>query len=270
MSNARMLFMNIDPTWEYPTFTTQEFAKKRHTYCVCVFVINEGAKFQAQLKELAEYTDQVDVIIGDLGSTDGSMEENFLRSCKVRTLLTKTGPGRQSAQMRMAFAYALSEGYEGIIVVDGNHKDGMEAIPNFVKHLKAGYDHIQGSRFIPGGIHKNTPLSRLFAVKIIHAPLISLSSGFHYTDTTNGFRGYSRRLLLDPRVAPFRDIFQKYEMHFYLAIRSANLKFKVIEIPVRREYPGHGPVPTKISPIKGNLLVLQTLFNAITHRYDPK
>ena len=35
--------------------------------------------------------------------------------------------------MRMAFAWALSEGYEGVVVVDGNGKDSIERIPNFIK-----------------------------------------------------------------------------------------------------------------------------------------
>jgi len=53
-------------------------------------------------------------------------------------------------------------------------------------------------------------------VRILHAPLVSLASRFRYTDTTNGFRGYSRRFLEDPRVAAFRDVFPGYELHYYL------------------------------------------------------
>jgi hypothetical protein len=96
-----------------------------------------------------------------------------------------------------------------------------------------------------------------------------LSAGFKYTDTTNGFRAYSRRLLLDSRVAPFRDIFKGYELHIYLAIRAARLGYAVTEIPVTREYPASGPTPTKISPVVGNLRMLGALLSACMHRYDP-
>jgi len=72
---------------------------------------------------------------------------------------------------------------------------------------------------------------------VIHAPLISLASGKRHTDTTNGFRAYSRRLLEDPRVAPLRDLFTTYELHYYLAIRVARLGLRVCEIPVARRYP---------------------------------
>src|SRR6185503_18409851 len=113
------------------------------------------------------------------------------------------------------------------------------------------------------------PLSRSVGVKLLHAPLISAAAGVRYTDTTNGFRAYSRKLLTDPRVQPLRDIFVGYELHYYLAIRAARLGFRVVETPVTRRYPKTGKTPTKISPVKGNLTVLRTLAAAVTGRFDP-
>jgi dolichol-phosphate mannosyltransferase len=187
----------------------------------------------------------------------------------VRALLIKRDRGKLSAQMRMAIAFVLQEGYDGMIVIDGNGKDDVTAIPRFVELLEAGYDHIQGSRYIPGGRGINTPVSRTLAVRLLHAPLISLAAGRRYTDTTNGFRAYSRRLLADPRVQPLRDVFTGYELHYYLAIRAARLGFKVTETPVTRRYPHAGKTPTKISPVRGNLLILRTLAAAALGRFDP-
>ncbi len=255
--------------WELPQYLIHELAPKTSRYCVCIFVINEGQKIATQLKNMREISQNIDVIIADGGSNDGSLDLDFLKSVSVRTLLTKQDQGKLSTQMRMAFAYALLEGYEGIITIDGNNKDDPSSIPSFVEALNEEFDHIQGSRFIKGGKALNTPWSRYWAVRLIHAPLISLASGFPYTDTTNGFRAYSRRLLLDPRVAPFRHVFSGYELHYYLAIRSACLGYRVKELPVIRCYPAKGPTPTKISPIKGNLIVLKTLFCACLHQFNP-
>ncbi len=255
-------------TWEFPNFTVDTLGSKQHKYCVCVFVINEGEKIQKQLKQMKKYTNQIDVIIADGGSTDGSLELSLLKSLNVTALLTKKGPGKLSAQMRMAFAYVLEQGYDGVIVVDGNGKDDISAIPDFVKLLDEGYDHIQGSRFIPGGKAINTPVERLVAVKVLHSPLISLAARHRHTDTTNGFRAYSRKLLLDPDIAVFRDVFQTYELHYHLSIESSRLKkFKLAETPVIREYPAKGKTPTKISPIKGNSQVLKILFKAARGDY---
>jgi dolichol-phosphate mannosyltransferase len=254
---------------EVPSFSIAEFAPKSADYCVCVFAINEDGKLHQQLAAMREHCAGIDVAIADGGSSDGSTAAEKLQALGVNTLLTKSGPGKLGAQMRMAFAWALDRGYQGVIAMDGNGKDGPEAIPRFVEQLDAGFDHVQGSRFVRGGVSENLPLSRWLGVRLLHAPLIALASRFRYTDTTNGFRAYSRRLLEDCRVAAFRDLFSGYELHYYLAIRAARLGFNVCEIPVARRYPASGPTPTKISPIRGNLRVLRCLFSACLGRYNP-
>jgi glycosyltransferase involved in cell wall biosynthesis len=258
------------PDRQVPTSTAAEFAPKAADYCVCVFVINENGKLRKQLAAMREHCAGVaDVVVADGGSTDGSTDPAALRDLGANTLLTKTGPGKLGAQMRMAFAWALDRGYAGVVSMDGNGKDGPEAVPRFVAALRAGFDHVQGSRFVRDGVSENLPLSRWLGVRLVHAPLVSAASRFRYTDTTNGFRGYSRRFLEDARVAAFRDVFPGYELHYYLAIRAARLGFRVKEIPVARRYPAHGPTPTKISPVRGNLRVLRCLFAACLGRYDP-
>ena len=245
------------------------FGEKRNRYCVAVFVINEGERIRRQLAVMATYADRIDIVVADGGSTDGSLAPDSLTDFRLRALLVKRGPGRLSTQMRMAIDFALEEGYDGMVVIDGNGKDEVDALSRMIELLDAGYDHVQGSRYIPGGRGINTPPSRTWAVRLIHAPLISLAAGTRYTDTTNGFRAYSRRLLADPRVAPLRDVFMGYELHYYLAIRASRLGFRVIETPVTRRYPASGKPPTKISPVKGNLQVLRTLAAAVFGRFDP-
>jgi len=252
---------------QVPSYRTHELFDKQQDICVCIFVLNEGERIQTQLKKMAHLAGIVDIIVADGGSCDGSLTDEILKANQVRTLLTKTGQGKLSAQMRMAFDYALLEDYQSVITMDGNKKDDPNAIPAFVEALRGGYDHIQGSRYIKGGEHANTPWSRYLGVKFLHAPLISLASGFHYTDTTNGFRGYSRQFLADKRVAPLRAIFEKYELHYYLAIIAAKLKFKVCELPVTRNYP-KGNTPTKIRGLKGNLEILATLIKACSGKYN--
>lgn len=258
------------PDWQFPDFSADDIAPKAHKYVVIVFVINEGKKIQKQIKNMAAFSNQIDIAIADGGSTDDSLEIGYLKKCKVRTLLTKKGPGKLSAQMRMAFAWALDQGYEGVVVVDGNGKDDIRAIPLFTNKLDEGFDHIQGSRFIPGGKAINTPLERYLAVRLLHSPLISLAAHRIHTDTTNGFRAYSRKLLEDSKLAIFRDVFSTYELHYYLAIESSLAgNYKLTEVPVTREYPKKGKTPTKISPLKGNLKVLRILIKASRRGYRP-
>lgn len=257
-----------DAPQSVPEYRADVLRPKAHRYCVAVFVINEGERVRKQLAAMKPQSGQIDIVVADGGSTDGSLDNDYLAQNNVRALLTKVGPGKLSAQMRMAFSWALDEGYEGVVVIDGNGKDNVEAIPDFIRLLDEGFDHIQGSRFIDGGRAVNTPIVRLVSVRALHAPLISLAAGKRHTDTTNGFRAYSRRLLADDEVAVFRRVFDTYELHYHLAIESSRLeRFRTTETPVTRTYPKGGKTPTKISPIRGNLHVLAVLFRAVSGRY---
>jgi glycosyltransferase involved in cell wall biosynthesis len=238
-------------------------------YLVVIFVIDEGERLHRQLDRMGAVGHGLDVVVADGGSRDGSTARALLEPRGVRALLTRRDAGGLSAQMRMAFAFGLDEGYEGIVTIDGNDKDDPSAIPQFAAALDRGVDHVQGSRYLPGGHHEHTPWLRHIGVRLLHAPMISRAAGVKYTDTTNGFRAYRAGFLRDPRVAPFRHLFSRYELHYYLAIRAGELGFRVEEIPVTRRYPPRGRTPTKISPLRGSALVLRTLWRAARHRYDP-
>jgi dolichol-phosphate mannosyltransferase len=264
----RVKLMNNQPTdYQIPKYEQLFTSVKQHDYCVAIFVINEGEKLHKQLQRMKDSNLIVDIIISDGGSTDGSTDTKTLKDLGVNTLLVKKEIGKLGSQMRIAFSWALEKGYKGVVVIDGNNKDSVENINDFVEKLELGYDHIQGSRFIPGGRAINTPTSRLLGLKLLHVPMMRLASGFKHTDTTNGFRAYSKELLLANKMAVFRDVFTSYEFHYYLAIEAVKQGYKCIEIPVSRTYP-KGKVPTKISPIKGNLGVIKTLLQACNGKFN--
>lgn len=256
--------------WQVPAFTKTLLRSKCHDHAVVIPVINEGERIRALLSRMHEIgtASIADIIIVDGGSSDGSLDETFLRSCGVTGLLVKTGPGRLSAQLRCAYAFCLAAGYRGVVTIDGNNKDEPSPIHRFIEALEQGVDFVQASRFIAGGVAENTPLLRHAAIRLVHAPLLSLFSGFHWTDTTQGFRAYSRALLEHPDVGTFRDVFNGYELLAYLSYRAPRLGFRCRELPTTRSYP-KGEVPTKISSVRGNLQVLGVLLATISGRYDP-
>lgn len=264
--------LNGKLNWQIPEHETHEFISRRHDYCVCIPIINEGERIRTQLQHMQRIgtPDHADIIICDGGSSDGSTDYKFLRSVGVRTLLVKTGAGKLSAQLRMGYAYALEQGYKGIVTIDGNNKDNPEAIPDFIRELEAGYAYVQGSRFVRGGKAINTPRSRYWAIRLIHAPMISLAARCWFTDTTNGYRAYSRQMLMDERVQPFRDVFETYELLAYLSARPSQIGYKTKEIPVERRYPDEGKTPTKIKGMRGNIDLIKILVNVLDGVYTPQ
>ncbi len=264
-----MIYRNLHGV---PDFESTEYSERKTKYCLCIPIINEKENIHLELMRarMNKVHSIVDIIICDGGSTDGGTDDDAMQALGVNTLLVKKGPGKQGAQLRMGFYWALKRGYEGIITIDGNNKDSIEDVSAFIEKLEEGYDFVQGSRFVKGGQAINTPLSRHLAVKFIHAPVISVTARERFTDTTNNFRAYSKKYLTHPKVLPFRPVFKTYELLAYLSTRASQLGLKTCEIPVTRAYPNDGHIPTKISPLKGNAELMKILFANAAGRYNPK
>lgn len=258
-----------DSTWELPSFDEVQYREKHHEYALVIPVINEGNRIQEQLQRILHAELPVDVIVADGGSNDGSLDPDYMREVNVTAVLTKTGPGKLSAQLRMAYAWCIRQGYQGIITIDGNGKDGIEAVSSMVRLLQDGYDYVQGSRYLPGGKAENTPLERTIGNRLVHAPLLSIAGRQWYTDTTNGFRAYSVKYLLNPRVRPFRDVFQRYELLFYLTVRAGQIGARIGHVPVVRRYPVDGKTPTKINGLSGKIDLFKQTFIAALGKFAP-
>ena len=84
---------------------------------------------------MKEKADQADILIVDGRSSDGSTAPDFLKSCGCRALLATDEMGLSLAT-RVGLDFAIKQGYEGVITIDGNGKDGVEALPRFIEALE--------------------------------------------------------------------------------------------------------------------------------------
>ena len=153
-------------------------------------------------------------------------------------------------------------------MMDGNGKDGAAAIPLFLEALNKGADFVQGSRFLPGGEHQNTPLIRVFGIRYIFNPLINLATHFTYTDGMNGFKAVTRSFLEHPQLRPFRDVFIRYNLQYYFNYMAPRLNMTIVEIPVSRNYRSGIKVQSKIVGPRAYLSIMRELLATITGRYN--
>ena len=115
-----------------------EFQSERRTrYAVVIPVLNEGDRIRRQMEKMRAYTSTADTFIVDGGSTDGALDHGFLKERGLHGLLTLREPGGLSSQLRIGLAHAMEKGYEGVILIDGNDKDGLEAVPRFIDALQS-------------------------------------------------------------------------------------------------------------------------------------
>lgn len=260
---------NVAGVPDYEWLPVTELKSTRTKYLLVIPILNEGERVRSLINKMAAINTAslIDISVVDGGSTDNALDEDILKTAKVKFLINKLGAGKLGAQLRCAYHFALAQGYDGVVTIDGNDKDDPKDIIKFITKLDEGYDFVQGSRFVKGGSHKNTPLFRWLAIRLIHAPILSLASGFKWTDTTQGFRGYSRKLLNSEKLNIFRDVFSGYELLFYISKRAPQLGFSCIEVGNSRFYP-IGKVPTQINSIFSLLKVLLALIDVAFSKFD--
>lgn len=264
-------YRKVEKVFGVPEYDEFIFETKKNKYCLLIPIFNEAKDFLLQIKNMRKngVFDIADVIVCDAGSTDGSTDPGMLKEAGFTALLIRRGEGRYSTDLRMGYSWALKQGYLGMVTADGTNRDGTEALPLFLQKLDEGYGYIQGSRFIKGGRAVNTPLFRTLSIRLIADPMMSIGAHKMLSDTTNGFRAYSRQVMEDDRIQVFRDVFNLHELFYYLPVRVSRLGYKVTKIPVARIYPKEGDFATHTTLGSGFATIL-TLFRGIFGYYNPK
>ena len=246
-----------------PKYKKHIFFNKKNQYALLIPVINEGDRFISQMNKMKEGNtfNICDVFICDGGSKDNSSNPNFIKEYGCRGLIINiSGKKGQGVQLKQGFFETMKDGYDGAIMVDGNDKDNVhESLSLFLKKLEEGYDVLQATRFTLGGKEENTPLLRKLGIRLIASPLISLTSGFHYDDVLNGFKAFSRNIMLDKRMDwIFREEFTNYECSFYPLVHVKKLGYKACQIPTTRVYPKN-KVPSKIKGLSIHFRLLKEI-----------
>ncbi len=226
------------------------------TVAALVCVLNEEQKVGHVIKRIS--TDIVDeLIVVDDGSTDASVEIAEGMGATVLSLGRTLGVG---AALREGFNYAMGKGYDAVVIVAGNNKDSPEEITTLLAPIAEGRaDFVQGSRFLKRNADFGAmPLYRKFATRL-HPVLFSIVAGRRVTESTNGFRAISRKILLDPRLDLSQSWLDQYELEPYLYIRTIQLGYRTTEVPVTKVYPPRSIGQTKMKPITGWWSMLRPL-----------
>lgn len=159
---------------------------------VIIPAYNEAESLPAVLAELAEQTPELDVLVISDGSTDPTA--TVARAAGVATLELPFNLGIGGA-LRTGFTYAVRHEYHRAVQfdADGQH-DPMQVRP-LLAGLDDGADMMIGSRFAEGGaVTYAVGRTRRVAMRALQR-LVGALVGRRYTDTSSGFRAFSRPLI---------------------------------------------------------------------------
>jgi dolichol-phosphate mannosyltransferase len=188
-----------------------------------------------------------ETIVVDDGSDDGGPELAREAGARVITQERRRGVG---AAIRTGIDAARANGHGAVVILAANGKDDPAEAPRLIDKLKAGYDYVQGSRFLPeGGASVRLPRGRGFMIRG-YTVLFGVLSGFAGTDVTNGYRAYRLSLLDDPRIRIGQPWLDRYELEYYLHWKAIKLGYRVIEVGVSKTYPKGGGNYSKIRRVR--------------------
>ena len=97
--------------------------------------------------------------------------------------------------VQTGFKYALANGYDTVIRLDGDGQHDPQQIPNLLAPLERGdADVVVGSRFAEGASDYKAPFARRAGIRWF-AHLVSLLTRQKLTDTTSGFQAVNARAI---------------------------------------------------------------------------
>ncbi len=158
---------------------------------VIVPAYNEEENIAGVIRDLMENYPEGDIVVVNDGSCDGT--SGIVRRLGVTVIDLSYNLGIGGA-MQTGFLHALAGGYDAAIQFDGDGQHNADEIRKiFRPHEKMNADLVVGSRFLSEGGFTSS-LQRRLGAKILSF-IVSTLVGKKITDTTSGFRFYSRRAL---------------------------------------------------------------------------
>lgn len=94
---------------------------------------------------------------------------------------------------QIGFRYAVENGYDGVVVIDGDGQHPPKYIESLLDKLYEGYDYVIGSRYVT---NKKPWSLRMIGSRLICAA-IAFKTRHKVTDPTSGMRAIGKRVLED-------------------------------------------------------------------------
>ncbi len=198
---------------------------------VCVPTYDEIESLPRLLDRLLAARDDVDVLVVDDSSPDGTGEYADARAADEPRLHVLHRAGKQGlgAAYLAAFDWGLQHGYDVVCEMDADGSHSPEQLHRLLDAVAAGADLAIGSRWVPGGEVVNWPASRRLLSRGGNA-YTRLALGIDVNDATAGYRAFTAHAL---RAIPLADVASAgYCFQVDLAWRAVRAGLDVVEVPI--------------------------------------
>jgi glycosyltransferase involved in cell wall biosynthesis len=224
---------------------------------VIVPAYNESESIRPVLSDLREHFPEGDIIVINDGSSDDTSSVARADDVTVIDLPYNLGIG---GAVQTGIKYAMENNYDIAIQFDGDGQHKASEINNIVKPVHEGADMVIGSRFLNA-----TGYSMSFSRKLgsmIFAGVMSLTCGQKFTDTTSGFRAYSKN-----GIKLFSDYYpEDYpEVEALIVAYKSSLNIEEVPVSMRQRKGGRSSI-TALRSIYYMIKVLLAIFIGLLRR----
>jgi len=201
---------------------------------VIIPTYNEKDTLARQVAEVREQAPEVDILIADDNSPDGTGElaDRLAGADQQVQVLHRAGKEGLGQAYVAGFNWGLERGYELLCEMDA---DGSHRAADFPRLLRRANrpdkpDLVIGSRWVPGGSVVNWPLHRKLLSRGGNE-YVALMLGIKVKDATAGFRVYRAEILESIHL-------DEVESHGYcfqvdMTWRTLRAGGKVVEVPIQ-------------------------------------
>ncbi|MEP6171375.1 MAG: glycosyltransferase family 2 protein [Rhodopirellula bahusiensis] len=190
-------------------------------------VYNEAQYVDEVLENVLQHADQI-LVVND-GSTDGTSQRvDDLANRMPDSVAVVHHPKNRGygAALQSVFAYAIENGYEGVVTLDCDGQHQPCRIPEFIEAGRHA-DIVSGSRYLKQFEGDDAPpQERMFINRRITAD-INRRLGFSLTDAFCGFKAYRTEGLRELKITD-----DGYAMPLQLWVEAAAAGLHVTELPV--------------------------------------
>ncbi|MDD3374749.1 MAG: glycosyltransferase family 2 protein [Candidatus Omnitrophica bacterium] len=191
--------------------------------CVVIPVHDEAATIGNLVQEIR--CKSLDVVVIDDGSADDSGKIAEEKGAVIIHHCEKLGKG---VSLRDGFAYAVDNGYDGVVAMDGDGQHAVCEIDSFIQIAKQHSESIvSGSRMKNCD---NMPLIRRLTNQAMSS-LISAICRQKVPDSQCGFRYISTKILKVIKLSS-----SDFEIETEVLIKASRKGFKIYSIPVQSIY----------------------------------
>jgi dolichol-phosphate mannosyltransferase len=198
---------------------------------VCIPTYNEASNILPLVERVHEAAPEVDVLVIDDASPDGTgdlVRDRMLKDARLELMARPGKLGLGTAYMS-GFAYALQHGYTGVITMDSDFSHPPERIPALMRAVDEGAHVAVGSRYVPGGAIEGWAINRRIlsaTANLVARRVLWLKTH----DCTGGFRCYSQRAVQFLVTRPLRS--SGYSALVELLTRCERAGMRIAEVPI--------------------------------------